>query len=122
MVAFEGRDFERPDDGVWVRESFKPQTSDLQTIGPNGRIRHTGLYLIDCFRVANPKSTIAKPTVDIDTMAGTVMETFTPNRQLTYSGLTVTIRSAYRSGLIVSADLVQAPVTVSWYGDSFNSI
>lgn len=122
QIAWEGREYTPPDEGQWYRETLKPQTSLLQTLGPKGRIRHEGLYLIDCFALANPKSFVLKPTVAVDTMAGNVMERFTPNRQITYNGVTVTVRRVSRSGNLTSVDTVQVPVAVAWFADSFNTI
>jgi hypothetical protein len=122
QISWEGREFTPPDEGKWFRETLKPQTSLLQTLGPQGRIRHEGLYLVDCFALSNPKSFVLKPTVDVDTMAGNVMERFTPNTQITYSGLVVTVRRVARSGNQTTTDTVQVPVTVAWYADSYNSI
>lgn len=122
IVAWEGRSFDQPDGQAWYRESLKPQTADLQTLGPLGRIRHEGLYLVDCFAPLDPKTGTAKPTVDVDTAADTVMTHFTPNLQLASGGVTVTVRRVYRAAVQVLETFVQAPVTVAWYADSFNTI
>lgn len=115
-VSYENRPFSPVEDTSYLRETFRPQTSPLETLGPNGRIRHYGLYLIDCFCPAQVG------TLESDALAGGLLTLFPPGKVLTYSGQVVTIQESSRAGGRNEPGWLMVPVTISWYTDTYNSI
>lgn len=115
-VAFENRPFTKQENVTYFRESFKPQTSKLETLGPNGRVRHYGLYLLDCFFAAQPG------TKDSDTTVGGLLTLFPPAKVIVYGGLTTTIVESSRAGGMNEPGWLMVPVTISWYADTTNPI
>lgn len=116
-VAFEGRLYNSGVGVVYYRETFKPNVSDLQTLGPTGRIRHEGLYLLDVFSPAG------KGVTEVESLVGALMDLFPPNLNLTQNGRVVIVRKAYRSGIQTQqGGYLMVPVTISWYCDTFNSL
>jgi hypothetical protein len=115
QVAWEGWLLTPPPTTMWVREGFKPQSSRLQTLGPNGRIQHEGSLLLDLFLPVGAGVMVA------DDYAGELMQLFSPYTDLTYGGRTVTIRRVSRQGAIVDTRWVQVPLLVTWYTNEYNA-
>lgn len=98
----------------YLRETFKPNRASLLALGPLAPIRQAGLWLVDVFVPADQQVALT------DQIAGELLDHFAPNRQLTYGGQVLMVRTAYRSPPVVDAQWHQAPVTVDWFADSVN--
>lgn len=115
-LARENRAFATVVGVTYLREKFIPQDSSLGTIGPNGRIRHSGMWLLDVF---------AAPLVGVteaDGLVGALLDLFPPALVLSYNGRSITIEKTFRSGGQPSAEWYQVPVSIAWYTDTMNTI
>ena len=115
-VDWEGKTFNATVPTPWWREGMNPGMSKKQSLGPFGRIRHNGVYLIDVYVPAGRGGRNA------DVAAGSAMEVFPPDLMIVFGGLTVTIDRVYRSKAMVSPDWIQVPVTAEWHTYTINTI
>lgn len=115
-VEWEDRPFEPVVGTSYFREKLIPGNSGLKSIGPNGRIQHDGVWLLDVFVPSG------KGSKEADDYAEAIMLAFAPGRELVYNGQLVRIRQAYRSSGRPEADWYQVPVTVVWWADTVNLI
>lgn len=115
-VALENRIFEPTIDEPYVRESFKPSATVVASLGPNARLRTTGVYLLDIF---TPQMLGVKQAGDL---AQRLLNAFPAVSQLVYAGTTLTVQSSYKGPARVDSPWFIVPVTIEWYVDSINSI
>lgn len=106
-VAWEGRLFTPTPGTPYVRESFRPISSEVRAIGPSGTIAHrmTGNLVL-----AYP---IAKGTAEIEAMAGSILTRFKPGTSLTYGSESGIVMQAERAPLYQEPDWLSCPVTIS---------
>lgn len=115
-VDWEGHPYNSSLPQPWWRERLVPGSSLLTSLGPFGRVRHNGTYLVDIFTPSG------KGGRNADVFAGNVIGVFPFNLDLVQDGLTVTIDRAYRTKASVGPDWIQVPVTVIWHTTTINTI
>lgn len=115
-VARENRGFTKVTDEPYLRERLAPQDSALGTLGPHGRIRHSGMWFVDVFTAPGLGITQA------DDLADAIIALFQPTLVLTYTGRVVCIERTYRSAGQSNADWYMVPVAIAWYTDTVNTI
>jgi hypothetical protein len=106
-IAWEGRLYKPFVGTPFMRESFRPISSDLRAIGPNGLIAHRMTGNLSLFYP------IAKGTVEIETMAGLLLTRFKPGTSLEYGSDKGLVLQAQRAPLLQEADWMSCPVTIS---------
>lgn len=99
---------------AFIAAKFAPNSSQLETLGPNGVIEHRGLFTLGIHYPANTGPQAA------DAMVDTLMDRFAPGTSLTAGGIVVRVRRCQR---VFSANSDGAwymvPLTVSWYAFEF---
>lgn len=109
-VAYEAVAY-TPTDGVpYISESFRPASSIQRAIGPNGLIEHV---ISTTYTVYFPSG---RGTLGVESYGGGLLEHFKPGTNLSYGGSNATISRAERAPLVVAAQWVSCPVTISLVG------
>lgn len=108
--------FDKPGLAPYLMESLKPVSAKRQSLGPKGRVRDFGLWLLGVFTPADEGPKVG------DDLADGLREWFYPGLALTTpAGLSVIIREATRSPTIQEDDWRHVPVSILWFVDSFNA-
>jgi uncharacterized protein YjlB len=107
MVAWEGKVFNDELGKPFIREQFRAITSNVRALGPGGTIAHrmTGNLLL-FFPAGNG-------TVEIDTMAGLLLDHFAPGQSLAYGSSAGTIMNTERAALLQEPNWLSCPITIS---------
>lgn len=106
-VAWEGRSFTPLVGTPFVRESLRPINSAVRALGRGGTISHTITAHLILFYP------IGKGTVDIETMAGTLLEAFKPGTSLVYGTSKGVIMQAQRKPLLQEPNWQSLPIEIS---------
>jgi hypothetical protein len=107
VQQWEGRQF-NPTVGVpYVSESFRPLASEVRALGPGGTIAHT---VNASFTLHYPANT---GTLDIEEMAGALLEKFRPGTSLVYGTSKGVVQLVQRGSLVQEPDWINCSVTLS---------
>lgn len=105
--AWEGTEFLPQTGQPWLRESFRPLSSEVRSLGVGGTIAHTMTGNLSLFYPSR------RGTLAVERMAGAVVDLFAPGTALTYGGNSGVVLRCERQPLVQEPDWVSAPVIVS---------
>lgn len=113
-IAWEGKPYQPVKGAAWMSEQMRPITSVVRATGVGGTIAHT---ITANFTLHFPPG---KGTVDIDALAGSLMELFRPGTSVSYEGSSAVVQQTERMALMQEPDWVNCPVIVTLIGHTSN--
>lgn len=114
VVAWEGRSYQPVKGTPWISEQMRPISSVVRATGRGGVIAHT---LTENLTLHFPPG---KGTVEIDALAGALIELFRPGTSVSYGGASAVVQQAERMALIQEPDWINCPVIVTLIGHTSN--
>ena len=108
-VAYENRDFEIPDEGIWAGVFFVPNKVVVGTLGDIGLDVVDGLLQIDLNGPLNSGDG------DLSEAADDLRCHFPAGKNFTFAEQNVTVSSASRSNGRVAHEFYRISVTIAWY-------
>ena len=113
-VAWEGKHF-APTEGVnWLTESLRPISSIVRGTGRGGYIAHTVTANL------NVRVPADAGTLDLDAIAGSILEAFHPGTAIVYGPTSAIVQRAERLGNQQEPDWLSAPITLTMIGHTTN--
>jgi hypothetical protein len=113
-VAWEGTEFDPEVGWPYLRESYRPGTRTVRSLGTKALLRHEIIWLVDCFYPA-----LGKGTTGINGMAQAVMDKYPPGLQVTHD---MYVRTSYPFGVLTKDGWQHIPVTIRLTAHTTNSI
>lgn len=113
-VAWEGKTYQPVKGKPFLTEQFRPISSVVRATGLGGVIAHT---MTANFTLHYPPG---KGTVEIDALAGVLLELFRPGASVTYNTASAVIQQAERMALIQEPDWINCPVVITLIGHTSN--
>lgn len=113
-VAWEGKTYQPVKGKPFLSEQMRPISSVVRGTGLGGYIAHT---VTANFTLHYPAG---KGTVEIDALAGALLELFRPGSSITYNTASAVIQQAERMALFQEPDWINCPVVITLIGHTSN--
>lgn len=113
-VAWEGRAYQPVKGKPFITEQMRPISSIVRATGLGGVIAHT---VTANFTLHFPPG---KGTVEIDALAGALIELFRPGSTVSYNTASAVVQQAERMALLQEPDWINCPVVITLIGHTSN--
>lgn len=113
-VAWEGKIYQPVKGTPFMTEQMRPISSVVRATGLGGVIAHT---VTANFTLHYPPG---KGTVEIDAIAGALIELFRPGTSVSYNTASAVVQQAERMALFQEPDWINCPVVITFIGHTSN--